>query len=295
MSFNHTLSAVLRGRWLIDRQWAVAHLPAVLSMLNGNPVSFVDRTGNQGVEQPFVLDPKTMQRYEWRNGNNPNIPENSVGIIPISGPVTKYNGDCGEPGAIQRNSWLIQMQNRTNIGSVVLLMDTPGGEASAAYTLSPTITNFKKPILSFVDGFSASLGMWLISGSDEIYLSNKMDEVGSIGSYLMFADFTGYFEKEGIKIHEVYAPQSTDKNKNFRDALKGDYSLFEKDLEVLVNDFIAFVKTNRGDKAAASMKEWNTGKMFLADDAIKLGLADGIRTFDQVVSKAAWLAQRKKS
>lgn len=294
VSFNHTLSAILRGRWLINKDWAIAHLPAVLSMLKGNPVSFIDRTGNQVVEQPFAIDPKTMQRYEWRNGTNPNIPENSVGILPISGPITKYNGDCGEPGSIARNSWLNQMQNRTNIGSVVLLLDTPGGEARAATTIVPTITNSKKPILSYIDGMNASLGMWLSSGTDEVYLSSKLDEMGSIGSYTIVADYSGYFEKEGIKLHEIYAPQSIDKNKDYRDAIKGDYAAAEKDLQILTDAFIGFVKTQRGDKAAANIKEWSTGKMFYADEAVNLGLADGIRTFDQVVSKAAWLAKRNK-
>jgi protease IV len=295
VSFNHTLSSILRGKWFIEPQWAIAHLPTVLSILKGNPVSFGDRTGNQGIELPFAIDPRTMQRYNWLDGRNPNIPDNAVGILPISGPITKYNGDCGEPGAIQRNSWLMQMQSRASIGSVVMLLDTPGGEARAASTLAPTISNFKKPILSYIDGLNASLGMWLSSGTDEVYLSNKMDELGSIGTYVTIPDFTGYFEKEGIKLHEIYAPQSVDKNKDYRDAIKGDYASVEKDLKLLTDEFIGFVKNQRGDKAAASIKEWSSGKMFYADEAVSLGLADGIRSFDQVISKAAWLAQRNKS
>jgi len=294
VSFNHTLSAILRGRWLINKDWAVAHLPAVLSMLNGNPVSFIDRTGDQLVEQPYAIDPRTMQRYEWRDGRNANIPENSVGVLPISGPITKYNGDCGEPGAIARNTSLLQMQSRANISSVVLLLDTPGGEARAANSIVPTITNFKKPILSYIDGMNASLGMWLSSGTDEVYLSSKLDEMGSIGSYTIIADYSGFFESKGIKLHEIYAPQSVDKNKDYRDAIKGDYTAAENDLKILTDSFIGFVKNNR-EKAASTISEWNTGKMFYADDAVRLGLADGIRSFDQVVSKAAWLAKRNKN
>lgn len=293
MQFNHTLSAILRGHWMLDREWADAHLPIVLLMLQGNPVSFVERTGNEGIEGPFAIDPKTMQRYDWYRGNNPNIPENSVGVIPITGPITKYNGDCGEPGAIQRNSWMMQMQKRQNIGSIIQLIDTPGGEARAAGSSVSLIQRSQKPVLSFVDGYSASLGMWYTSASDEVYLSGKNDRMGSIGSYLTLMDVRGYFEKQGVKIHEIYAPQSDDKNKEYREALKGNYSLYEQDLKRHVDDFIGFVKAER-PKAAATEKEWNSGKMFYADDAIKLGLADGIRSFDQVVSKAAWLAKRKK-
>lgn len=300
MSFNHTLSAVLRGRWLVQREWAEAHLPIVLSLIKGQPVSFVDRTGNEVTERPFAIDPKTMQRYEMymitpsgRVVANANIPDGSVGILPVNGPITKYNGECGEPGAIQRSTWLADMERRDNIGSVVLLMDTPGGEARAASGFTTSIKKMSKPVLSYVDGMSASLGMWITAASDEVYLSSKTDEVGSIGSYVMMADFKGYFESKGLKIHEIYAPQSTDKNKDFRDAMNGDYEAIKKDLEVHVDEFINYIKAER-PKAAAHAKEWNSGKMFFANDGIKYGLADGIRSWEQVISKASWNAKMKK-
>ena len=121
-----------------------------------------------------------------------------------------------------------------------------------------------------------------------------MDQLGSIGSYCTLFDFSGYLEKEGIKMHEIYAPQSTDKNKNYRDAIAGDDSAIKTDLKILVEGFISFVKTSRGDKATANQSAWDSGKMFYADEAIKLGLADGIKPFEQVISKAAWLGKRKK-
>lgn len=296
MSFNHTLSAVLRGRWMIEKSWAESHLPLVLSMLKGNAVSFVDRTGNEQVERPFAIDPKTMQRFElygFGGGPNANVPPGSVAVLPISGPITKYNGDCGEPGAIKRSAWLNDMQRRDNISAVVLLMDTPGGEARAASGITTTINKMTKPVLAYVDGMAASLGMWIIAAADEVYMSSRMDEVGSVGSYVMMADFKGYFESQGLKIHEIYAPQSVDKNKDYRDAMQGDYEAVKKDLAAHVDEFIGYVKSQR-PKAAANEKEWNTGKMFYAPEAIKLGLADGVRSFEQVITKAAWNAKMNK-
>lgn len=285
---------------MIDRQWAEAHLPIVLMMLQGNNVSFVERSGSKKYSEPFAIDPATMQTQplyiETMYGLKPNtnIAPNSVGILPFTGPITKYNGSCGEPGTIERANWLMDMMKRDNIGSVIQLMDTPGGEVSATNTyLSVAIKN-QKPILSFIEGMNASLGVWFTSASTEVYLSNEMDEFGSIGSYATLMDVRGYFEKEGIKLHEIYAPQSVDKNKNVRDALAGDYSAIEADLKKHVDHFISFVSNSRNGKAAATKDQWGTGKMFYAADAVKLGLADGIKPFDQVVSKAAWLAKRHK-
>lgn len=302
MAFNHTLSAILRGQWLLDHRWANAHIPLVISMLKGNPVSFVDRTGSQEMERPFAINPVDMQRHELyvydpvsgRILPNPNIPANSVGILPITGPVTKYNGECGEAGSIQKNTWLMDMGRRQNIGSIVLLLDTPGGEARAASTLTTTIERFKKPILSYVDGCTASLGVWYSSASDEVYLADESSSMGSVGSYISFLDFSGLLEKEGIKLHEIYAPQSTDKNKDYHDAMQGDYTLIKEDLKRGVDLFINSVKKNRPETVATEA-EWNTGKMFTGKDAVKVGLADGIFSLDRVVTRAAWLANQHKS
>lgn len=296
MSFNHTLSAVLRGRWMLEKGWAEAHYPLVLSLLQGKPVSFVERTGNEQVELPFAVDPKTMQRHELFGSYgkpNANVPPGSVGVLPISGPITKYNGECGEPGAIQRSTWLADLNRRQNISSIVLLLDTPGGEARAAHTLTTSIEKSKKPVLAFVDGMAASLGMWITAATDEVYLGSSMHEVGSIGSYVMIPDMLGWYESQGLKVHEIYAPQSEEKNRDVKDALKGDYTSIKKDLALHVDQFINYVKQQR-PKAAGTVSEWGTGKMFYAADAIKLGLADGVRTFEQTILKAAWNAARNK-
>ncbi len=299
MSFR-TLSAILRGRWLLNKQWAETQLPLVLSLLQGTSAA-IERSGNAEMELPFAIDPATMQRYNMYVSTgyglkaNPNIPEGSVAILPVSGPILKYNGSCGEPGSVQRISWLLDAEKRMNISAAVLMVDSPGGQVDGTQSFSNAIKSFSKPILGYVDdGMAASAAMWVLSATDEAYTSLESDMVGSIGVYTTIVDFKGWFEKEGYKLHEVYAPQSTEKNKDYRDAITGNYDAVLADLKVTADNFIQSVKKNRGDKAAANEAEWSTGKMFYAKEAQKLGLIDGVKSFEQVISKAAWLAKRKK-
>jgi protease-4 len=301
--FNHTISAILRGRWMIQQEWAESHLPLIVSMIEGKPVSFVERVGDSDFELPFCIDPKTMDRHNlWirtpdcRLVKNPNIPPNSVGILPINSPITKYDGSCGEPGMITKTNWLLDMDKRDNIGSVVELYDTPGGEMRASTGYLAVKLKMKKPILGFIDDLSASMGVMFSSACDEVYASHDLADIGSVGGYVTYADYTGYFEKLGIKLTSIYAPQSTDKNGTYRKVMANDpegEAEVKEDLRVHVAQFISFVADQRGDKAKSNIKEWNTGKMFKAKDATKLGLIDGVKPFDQVVSKAAWLATRK--
>lgn len=294
---------------MIERSYAEAFLPVVLNILQGKgnpfPVPVKDDAGREGagqMEKAFVIDPSTgdrfdLYKFDWSSYKyilNPGIPKGSVGVVPISGPMTKYNGQCGEPGMVQKAKVFADMNKLNHIDAIIQMVDTPGGEARAAGTIVKPIKTSSKPVLSFVDGMSASLGMWATSASQEVYVSSEMDQVGSIGSYVMLADFKGALEKEGIKLHEIYAPQSVDKNKDYREALNGDYSAIKEDLSLHVNSFISFIKTSR-PQSARHEKEWGTGKMYYAEDAKKLGLIDGVKSFEQVVAKASWLAKRKNS
>lgn len=294
------ISDILGGKWFINKQWADSQLPYIMAMLQGRTdVSFVERTGNNAGEQPFAVDPKTMQRVSLYNYDsygrtvpNPNMPKGCVGVLPVTGPLTYYNGDCGEPGMIQRGNWLADMNRRENICAIVQLIDTPGGMSTAAPNYVAQMGKSPKPILSYVDQMCASLGMWFSSASTETYLGHDFAEMGSIGSYCMLVDSSGMLEQKGLRLIEVYAPQSTDKNKQYKDALAGDTTAIQNDLAMHVDAFINHIKASR-PASAANEANWNTGKMFYAKDAVKQGLADGIRPFDQVVSKAAWLAKRK--
>lgn len=300
------ISQILSGYWALDPNWANAQIPLVVSLLdgkpvnNGTPMSFVDRTGNQGVERPFAVDASTGERQPfeiWDHRSysyipNPNLQKGAVGVLPISSAITKYNVECGAPGMIERDGWLRSFIKNDQISAIILLMDTPGGEVRAADTFAQTIQNSPKPIVTYIDGMCCSLGMWFASASDKTFFSSKNGELGSIGALVHFADMSGMLEKAGIKLHEIYAPQSKDKNKVFRDAKDGDYGLIESELQILVDEFINHVKAGRPE-AVKSADKWNTGKVFRAEEAMKLGLADGILPFERVVSYSKFLARTK--
>jgi protease-4 len=105
---------------------------------------------------------------------------------------------------------------------------------------------------------------------------------------MMLADYVGFFESQGIKIHTIYSTLSTEKNKGYRDAMKGEYdTILSEDLDPFVKMFIADVKAARPNVDESVFK----GKTYYAQDALKLGLIDGIKSFDEVVARAFELGQ----
>jgi len=296
--FNKTLSAILRGIWMIEPQWANAHLPQVARLLQGeqfNPAVVAADPKNivlagESKHLPIALHPDahsgfvTASRYRRFS----DAPEGSVALIPIAGPIMKYEGECGEPGSMNYAQWVKEAAGSPNISGIIIKIDSPGGQVDGTQTLVDAIVASKKKTIGFVDdGMMCSAGMWIGAACDEIYASQKTDVIGSIGVLCSFYDFRGRLEQLGIKLHEIYAPQSSDKNIDFKEALEGNYAKIEAELKVLADAFITSVKTLRGSRLNSTAGDPFTGKTYFAPEAQALGLIDGICTFEQAILKAS--------
>jgi protease-4 len=301
MSFR-TVSAILRGRWLLDKSWAEAHLPILVSVLKGSGSLKEMFDGKaEGVAEDHepvkVLSNTAGVVYQvnyWTKLDQ--LPQGSIAMINIIGPVTKY-GDLCAWGSIDHVAMINRLSNSPNITGIILNIDSPGGEAAGTAMLADAIKQAgnKKPVIAMIDdGIAASAAMWIASAANEIYTTQKTDMVGSIGVYTTIADWYGYFEKEGLKVRDIYAPQSTDKNIDYREALKENDEPIKADLKIMAQEFIDTVKRNRYGKITGD--GWATGKMFYSKEATRIGLIDGQKTFEQIVRRMdAIISQRDQS
>lgn len=291
MSFK-TLSAILKGEWLIEPQYVRQNIPLIAGLLSGKPVNFglKEKDNEELLEKPeMALFDSSMETQAYRVGFYTNldlIPKGSIAVVPLYGPVLKY-GDMCSYGLIDKANLLSKIDASGKFKSIVLDVDSPGGQASGTQLLVDTIKNLSIPIIAVVnDGIMASAAMWIGSACDEIYATTTTDMFGSIGVYCTIYDFNAYLEKEGIPVHEIYADKSTDKNKGYRDALKKDYAKIKEGLNFLRDSFVSGVQENRGDRLKVDKIDPFTGDMFKADDALSIGLIDGIISFPEVLSLA---------
>ncbi|MDH7463980.1 S49 family peptidase [Chitinophagaceae bacterium 26-R-25] len=284
MSFK-TVSAILRGRWLIDKSYAGANVPMAIRLMQGEAVDF-------GEEKNSDLEPQPMISYAgaaysvqpYSNINN--LPDNSIAVVTMAGPMLKY-GDMCSYGMTEYAAIMSKLGNAGNVSGIIIDIDSPGGQADGTALLSDTISRVKqrKPVISLInDGMAASAGYWIASSGTEVYVTQPTDQVGSIGVYTTIADWNAHYQEYfKLPVMDIYAPQSTDKNKDYKDAINGDDTAIKEDLSVLAQQFINTVKKNRAGKLTSDV--WSTGKMFYAKDAQKIGLIDGIKSFDQVIAR----------
>jgi len=294
------LSDLLRKPWLINPLFAESQLPLIAALLSGSQVTLA--SDNKPVTNPYFTNisdyddygPKplitvganssgTISASRWRSFDD--APKGSLAVIPVTGPILKYGGECGEPGSVHMMDWVKQASVSDRISGIIIRMDSPGGMVDGTASLADAIKESQKRTVGFIDdGIMASACMWIGSACNEIYASQKTDSAGSIGVYSTLYDFSERLKMLGITLHEIYAPQSTEKNKDYKEALTGNYALIQQDMKFICDQFIATIKTNRAGKLNLSAGDPFKGALYFAEEATAIGLIDGIKSFDQVVN-----------
>lgn len=192
-----------------------------------------------------------------------------VALMSLVGPVMKYDY-CFTPGTKTMAEQIQQIDANPKLKGTVLYIDSPGGEALAMELLHNAILRAEKPVIAVVEGMCCSAAMGIASACDQIFAAGDSCIIGSIGTMISFTDITGWKEFEGINFHEIYATKSVDKNKDFRDALKNNYSTIRTNMLDPLNEF--FINMVSNALPEVNKAESFTGKTFLTTKAIENGL-----------------------
>ncbi len=231
-----------------------------------------------------------------RTGNIQDANDDAIAVINIRGALMKYDY-CGAPGTQSIMNALQQANNIPSISAIILQFDSPGGSVDGTQQLANAIKSSAKPVVAYINGMMCSAAMWLGSAASMRIASSNTDIIGSIGTMTSWNDFKGYYEKMGIKTHEVYASNSTQKNLPFREAnadnVKGEPNydpLIKTWLDPLNSEFISAIEKNLPgiDKTVLS------GGHYLAIEAKKKGLIDRIGTFESAIESAIQLGKKHK-
>jgi signal peptide peptidase SppA len=286
MQFNaHILSSV----WAIAPEYQAAYRMAVARLLAGTPVvsdadALVAKKRNHSF---FAISKNTSYELEgWASYDKmalDSLPEGSIAIHPFTDAIMKYDQSCGPDGVVTKMRGMQMADNHPNIKAHIIKIDSPGGSAMAMLNTADFVKGLKKPVVAFVDDLSASAAYGISTGANYIVANRKEAQIGSIGTMCTMVDDTAAFEMMGIKLTDVYADASTDKNGWYRAALAGDMEPLKANLNQWNEKFLSLVETNRAGKLTAERKVWGTGKIYNADEALTMGLIDDIGSFDQTI------------
>lgn len=220
-------------------------------------------------EEYQISEDGKQVRGQWALDSNNDDAQNFpfVSVLTVDGPITRNGGGCSY-GSIDHRNMMIKAANHPLCRGHIFIINTPGGSAWAKNDYEQAINYARsqgQPVIAFIDGMCASAGMYLASLCDERYYMHPKDEIGCIGVMASF-----YTQADGSKnqftdetYHELYDPESFDKNREFRDiANDGDSEKLVKELGELGVEFRADVK-----KACPAAKDEHLhGKVFDAEE-----------------------------
>lgn len=257
---------IMQGRWLIANPDTL--LPVARAFLNRLPVEMEVKTAVFST----VVDSDAKAEES-----------KSVAVVPLHGTMTKYD-TCESYGTTFIAEKIREMADDGNVIGIVLDIDSPGGSCSAIPPMLDAISYAKskgKPVYAHAD-CCASAAYWVASQCDAIYMDNDMSEVGSIGAMAVFVDSTAANPATGEKTLIVYADESSEKNRAYRDALEGNFDAAKAELKPLVNQFQNAVVSGRPNIQKEEHGVLN-GAMFSTADALRLNMADAKKTLSETI------------
>jgi len=224
--------------------------------------------------------------------------ENGVGFIEINGALTyKPTGMEMLCGGTSYMSILEAMHERVEeeCHTVVLSIDSGGGEA---YSMIQTATELRQmadaegiKLLAYVDGMAASAAYGLACSAHEIIL-NPDAEVGSVGVVVRLMNDSEHLKQEGYERSFVYAgknkiPYAADGS--FRKEFLDD---IQYRVDAMYEQFTGFVAEYRNIPLPTVVD--TQASVYMAKDAVELGMADSIKTREQFFNYLADISEEQK-
>ena len=207
-----------------------------------------------------------------------------VGIVKINGPILTSDAVVSQ---------LEKLENRKDISSIVIRIDSPGGLVAPTQEIYEKVKSLRgvKPIISSMGSVAASGGYYIALGADTL-IANPGTIVGSIGVIMNYPIATELLGKVGIKFETVKSGGLKDVGSYSREVTEADRRHLNDMVTNIHNQFIDAVNDNRSIEKSELIKLAD-GRVFTGLQSKDLGLVDLLGTFEDAVSLAGSLGKIK--
>ncbi len=183
---------------------------------------------------------------------------------------------------------LEKAQQDDKVKAVIIRINSPGGTVAASQDIYDALLRLreKKPVVASMADVAASGGYYTASAADRI-VAQKGTMTGSIGVIFNFVDIASLANKIGVTSNVIKSGKFKDSGSLYRKMSTDEKELFQKSVNDAYKQFIKAIeiaRVNRNDKytvkkqnlSMQTLKEYADGRVFLGDEAYKLGFVDKI-------------------
>lgn len=207
-----------------------------------------------------------------------------VAIVPIVGPLVRH------ADIFTRVSGLTSVEtvardlqlalDASDVRSILLSIDSPGGEVTGIAALAEAIHTARKPVTAYVEGLGASAGYWLASAAQRIVVESTAG-LGSIGVVLAVRDPL----KSSSSAIEFVSSQSPYKRPNpHADEGRAQY---QRMVDQTAEAFVEAVARYRGVSTRTVLERYGAGGIIVGRYAVAAGLADAVGSLEGALAELA--------
>ncbi|HZR77595.1 MAG TPA: signal peptide peptidase SppA [Chthoniobacterales bacterium] len=185
---------------------------------------------------------------------------------------------------------LQQARDDSRVKAIVLEIDSPGGEVTAADQIYNAVVRARarKPVIVYMDSLAASGGYYIACGGKYL-MANETTITGSIGVIIQTLNYEQLFNKVGLA-SVVF------KSGKFKDILNGarpmtpeERDLIQRFVMETYDKFLSIVSKERSLPADMLRNNIADGRIFSGKEALSNKLIDGLGQIEDAYAKAKQL------
>ena len=217
-----------------------------------------------------------------------------IAVVDIDQELTTQHTDPsilsqGAPGSEDIAKAIEALNKRDEVGSVLFVINSPGGGVVASREIYLAVEELKKPKVGYFREVAASGGYYISAPLDYI-ISDPNAITGSIGVIATFSDMSGLFEKVGFNVTAIKSGSHKDIGSPSRPLTDEEKAILQNIVNETFSEFKSVVITHRGSKLNSDrFEEILDGRIITGRQAKEVGLVDAVGTKKDAIKKAAAL------
>lgn len=201
-----------------------------------------------------------------------------VGVVKVEGTIVSADGVIEDIESLRKDD---------SIASVILRIESPGGSVGASQEILEAVMLLaeEKPVVASMGTVAASGGYYVALGANRI-LANPGTITGSIGVRMEHVNISGLLDWARIQHTTLKSGRYKDIGAIDRPLSAEEKAILEGVLKKLHAQFNLAVAEGR-DLEVADVEKIADGRVFTGQEALELGLIDGIGGLAEAIKVAA--------
>ena len=174
------------------------------------------------------------------------------------------------------------------VRALVVRINSPGGTITASDILYHELVAFKTrkkiPVISAIMDVGASGGYYAALAADTI-VANPTTITGSIGVVMVTVNAQGLLEKIGVAPLAIKSGPMKDAGSPFRALTEPERAVFQEIIDDMHGRFVGLIVQSRR-LPEDRVRAFADGRVYTADQALRLGLVDRIAYLEEVITLA---------